>query len=295
MSLRVEATGPQLLIQDQGRAGSAHLGVPPSGALDRRALALGNRLVGNEEGAAGLEVLLGGVRLVAAGSTRIALVGAQLPLLVGGRAMAWGEAVSVRAGDRIEVGTSPDGLRSWLAFAGGITVEPVLQSRATDTFSGLGPPAVAEGDTLPLGELPAPGTPADAIPGASPLQGVSWLDLAFGPRDDWFTSTALERLLETEYVVSPESNRTGLRLDGGAQGRLERRVDHELPSEGVVNGAVQVPSSGQPLVFLADHPVTGGYPVVGVIDPPALALCAQLRPGAQVRFRRSPARPPRRS
>ncbi len=295
MSLRVEATGPQLLIQDQGRAGSAHLGVPLSGALDREALALGNRLVGNEEGAAGLEVLLGGVRLVAERSTRIALVGAQLPLVVAGRAMAWGEAVSVRAGDRIEIGTAPEALRSWLAVAGGITVGPVLESRATDTFSGLGPRPVAEGDTLPLGELPAPGTAADGIPAAAPLQGVSWLDLTFGPRDEWFTPTALDRLLATEYVVSPESNRTGLRLDGGADGRLARQIDDELPSEGVVNGAVQVPSSGQPLVFLADHPVTGGYPVVGVIDPPALALCAQLRPGARVRFRRSRARPPRRS
>ncbi len=288
MSLLVVETGPQLLVQDQGRRGSAHLGVPTSGALDQSALALGNRLVGNPEDAAGLEVLLGGMRLVCEGSGRVALTGAMMLLTVDGRPQPWGEAVPVRAGQTIEVGTAAAALRSWLAVAGGVCVDPVLGSRSTDTLTGLGPPTGAAGDRLPVGPLPAPGVAAAAVPSGSSPEARAWLSLALGPRDDWFTAAAVERLLTAEYVVTPSSNRVAVRLDGGSEGRLDRRLDDELPSEGLVTGAVQIPGRGQPLIFLADHPVTGGYPVLGVIDRQALMACAQLRPGDRLGFRLSP-------
>lgn len=279
--LRVERLDGQVLVEDLGRTGWAHLGVPRSGALDPASLALANRLVGNPENHAGLEVLLGGVSLVAEGSVRLALVGAQLPVRVDGRAVGWGEPVSLADGSTIEVGTAPGALRAWVAVAGGIDVPAVLGSRSTDTLSGLGPEPVRLGDVLTVGQPgPVPDGAGSAVPrptedGAVPLR------LRLGPRDDWFTSGSVSRLWVAEYEVSASSNRVALRLHGEP---LVRRVAGELPSEGLVTGAVQVLGDGQPLIFLSDHPTTGGYPVVGVVDPTDLPRCAQLRPGDAVRF-----------
>ncbi len=284
MSLLVHETGPLLLVQDLGRAGSMHLGVPPSGALDRAALALANRLVGNPERAAGLEILVGGVRLRARTSMRIALTGAAMELRIGGRSASWGLGESVRSGEEVEVRSTDEGLRAWLAISGGVLADPTLGSRSTDTLTGLGPAAVQPGDVLELGSWPDTQVgPGMAVP--EPVPAVWTLPLVLGPRDDWFTTEAREALFAQEYTVSPQSNRTALRLRG--QGPLARRVSGELASEGIVTGAVQVPTSGQPLVFLADHPVTGGYPVIGVIESAALAACAQARPGHRLRFQRS--------
>jgi biotin-dependent carboxylase-like uncharacterized protein len=284
-SLRVVEAGPALLVEDLGRPGWAHLGVPRSGALDPEALALANRLVGNPVETAGLEVLLGGCALEALSSVRLALTGAPMPLRVAGRDVGWGEPVSVQAGELVEIGPAPSGLRGWLALAGGIQVPEVLGSRSTDTLSGLGPPPVAGGDELLVGDAPATYVAeARAVPAAQD-DGGTVLALRWGPRHGWFTDEALGRLMSSVYEVSPDSDRVGLRLTAGAAGRLERSVDDELASEGIVLGAVQVPSDGQPLIFLADHPVTGGYPVVGVVDRHDVARCAQLRPGERVRFR----------
>lgn len=283
--LRVERLDCQVLVQDLGRPGWAHLGVPPSGALDSVSLRLANRLVGNPEQAAGLEVLLGGMTLVAEGSVRVALTGGQLALRVDGRAVAWGSAVSVPAGSRVEVGRTAGGLRAWLAVAGGVDVPLVLGSRSADTLSGLGPEPVRTGDRLPIGPAPpAPQGAASAVPDPVPDGPVTLL-LHLGPRDDWFTSGSLEGLGNAELEVSPLSSRVAVRLIGAP---LVRRQAGELPSEGLVTGAVQVPGDGQPLVFLADRPTTGGYPVVGVVDQADLPRCAQLRPGDRVRF--TPAR-----
>ncbi|MDX6308179.1 MAG: hypothetical protein QOI06_1225 [Nocardioidaceae bacterium] len=280
-ALRVEQADCLVLVEDLGRPGYAHLGVPRSGALDKVALALANRLVGNPEDHAVLEVLVGGVRLLAQESVRIALTGAQLPMVVGGRPAPWGTAVSVAAGSLVEVGPGPGGLRSWLAVAGGIDVPTTLGSRSTDSLSGLGPAALKVGDLVPVG----PATPhadgsGQAAP-ARPLTGRAVLRLRLGPRDDWFTDASLAALLSGWYDVSPSSNRVALRLRGDP---LARRAAGELASEGIVDGAIQVPGDGQPLIFLADHPTTGGYPVVGVILDDDLAWCAQLRPGDRVRF-----------
>ncbi len=291
--LRIEEAGPLTLVQDRGRPGSMHLGVPSSGALDPEALALANRLVGNPAEAAGLEIVLGGLAMRPERSVRIAVTGAQVGLRVGGRAASWGTAESVRAGERIEIVAADAGLRCWLALSGGIDVPLVLGSRSTDTLSGLGPPPVEAGTALALGRPPDAARSTGAVEELSEAEvaavPVRWaevvtLPLAPGPRDDWFTEASLERLLEHDYVVAQDSNRTAVRLLG--EEPLERTVTDELPSEGLVNGAVQVPASGQPLVFLADHPVTGGYPVVGVVTESGLAACAQARPGDRVRFRR---------
>ncbi|MYV97446.1 biotin-dependent carboxyltransferase family protein, partial [Streptomyces sp. SID3343] len=174
------------------------------------------------------------------------------------------------------------GLRSYVAFAGGVAVEPVLGSRSTDLLSGLGPPPIVTGDVLPVGcggaALPAPG--ADVARWQGPPAELV-LPLLIGPRHDWFTPAALSDLARARYTVASASNRIGLRTDGPP---LARRRTDELPSEGMVSGAVQVPSDGRPVVFLADHPVTGGYPVIGVVPPEHLTAIAQARPGTPVRF-----------
>lgn len=285
MTLVAEAPGPLMLVQDLGRAGSMHLGVPPSGALDPAALALANRLVGNPDSAAGLEILLGGARLRVDRSVRLAVTGAQVAIRVAGRAASWGVAESVRAGEAIEIDAANDGLRCWLAVSGGLDVPPVMGSRSTDTLTGLGPERLSPGDVLSLGS-----SIGEVVAGAAAVPvartAVLTLPVMLGPRDDWFTADALHTFFEQEYVVSAESDRTALRLTSGDP--LERSRGGELASEGLVTGAVQVRATGQPLVFLADHPVTGGYPVVAVVRSAALAGCAQARPGDRLRFRQVP-------
>jgi biotin-dependent carboxylase-like uncharacterized protein len=270
--------GALTTVQDLGRPGWAHLGVPRSGALDQPALRLANRLVGNEESAAGLETTLDGVRFRVDRATTVAVTGASCVVRVAGRAVAWGAARTVPAGAEVAVGRATAGLRTYVALAGGVAVEPVLGSRSTDLLSGLGPPVLAAGQRIALG--PA-GRAPHGVEAVSRRHG-STLHLRLGPRADWFTRAAVESLDGATYVVGPDSNRIGLRLVGRP---LAREVDAELPSEGMVLGAVQVPPSGQPLVFRHDHPTTGGYPVVGVVVAADLPVCAQARPGVELRLR----------
>ncbi|MGA4945207.1 biotin-dependent carboxyltransferase family protein [Streptomyces cinereoruber] len=272
--------GALTTVQDLGRPGYAHLGVVRSGALDPAAVRLVNRLVGNAEGAAVLETTVDGCAVRARCAVTVAVGGAPCPVRVDGRPAAWGTAVRVAAGSVVEVGTAVRGLRAYVAFGGGIEVEPVLGSRSTDLLSGLGPAPLARGAVLPLGAETAVRGPVDAPPWPGPPDALV-LRVRLGPRDDWFTPGALRNLATRAYRVSPASNRIGLRLEGPA---LERAVTGELASEGMVLGAVQVPPDGRPVVFLADHPTTGGYPVVGVVREADLGAAAQAVPGTAVRF-----------
>jgi biotin-dependent carboxylase-like uncharacterized protein len=278
--LTVLRAGPLTTVQDLGRPGWAHLGVPRSGALDEPALRLANRLAGNAESAAALEITLGGFAAVPSTPAVVALTGALAPLRIDGVDAGYGCAVPVDAGSRVEVGRATVGVRCYLAVAGGIAVEPVLGSRSTDTLSWLGPPRVVDGTVLPIGPHASAADGRAAAPPARPAEIV--LRARRGPRVDWFTGDAIETLFGSAYQVRPESNRIGARLAGPS---LTRAVAGELPSEGVVLGAMQIPADGRPLVFLADHPTTGGYPVIGVVERADLPLLAQARPGDTVRFR----------
>lgn len=282
--LEVLDPGALATIQDLGRRGYAHLGVPGSGALDLPAHRLANRLVGNAEGEATIEATVSGLAVRVGRAARIAVTGAPCPVDVDGRAVAWSEPVSVRAGAVVRLGPPTAGLRSYLAVSGGVAVEPVLGSRSTDLLSGLGPAPLRKGDELPLGHEVVPADHGDVVRPTMRIgrdRGV--LRIVRGPRDDWFTDGAWQTLAGTPYAVDPASNRIGLRLSGPPLARSA--AGRELPSEPMVLGAVQVPPSGQPVVFLADHPTTGGYPVIGVVHPDDVAVCAQLRPGEQVSFR----------
>ncbi|MFF1795503.1 biotin-dependent carboxyltransferase family protein [Kitasatospora sp. NPDC058263] len=279
-SLAVVRPGPLTTLQDLGRRGVAHLGVPRAGALDEPALRAANRLVGNGPGAAALETTLGGVALRAHGPAVVAVTGAPAAVLLDGRPAAWGAPVVVPDGALVEVGAATHGVRGYLAVAGGIAVPPVLGSRSADLLSGLGPAPLAVGDVLPVGP-PPPHRPApDLVPLPAPPTELV-LRLRPGPRADWFAPDAVARLARDRYRVAAASNRIALRTDGPPVGRA---VSGELPSEGMVLGAVQIPPDGRPVVFLADHPTTGGYPVVGVVPPADLAAAAQARPGTPLRF-----------
>jgi len=276
-ALTVLEAGPLTTIQDAGRPGHAHLGVPRSGWLDAPAAELANRLVGNESGAALLETTVGGAALRAEEAVTVAVTGAEADVRVDGHAAAWGEPVTLPAGAVLRVGPARRGVRSYVAVAGGIDVPEMLGSRSTDRLSGIGPPPLTDGQVLPVGPGRSP-RPVDA-PRLMAADGL--LRVRPGPRADWVSGGVL-RLAESAWSVAADSDRVGLRLAGEPLARAHRG---ELPSEGLVLGAVQVPPDGQPLVFLADHPTTGGYPVVGVVDLDDLWQCAQLRPGESVRFR----------
>ncbi|RKT51542.1 biotin-dependent carboxyltransferase family protein [Saccharothrix australiensis] len=279
-SLTVLRTGPLALVQDLGRPGHAHLGVPPSGALDPPSLRLANRLVGNPEDAAGLEVLLGGLVVRAGASCTVAVTGPSAPVLVGGAHR--DSPCHLRPGDELAIGAPTGGLRCYLAVSGGVATPPELGSRATDLLSGLGPAPLAPGDELPLGAVTGVPVGADVLPPVRVGDELA-VPVHLGPRDDWFDDP-VGRLRAGRWTVSERSNRVGVRLRGPALDRTDRHRGRELPSEGLVTGAVQVPPDGQPVVFLADHPTTGGYPVIGVVPTDALPLLGQARPGTRLRF-----------
>jgi biotin-dependent carboxylase-like uncharacterized protein len=277
--------GLRALVEDSGRRGWAHLGVGQSGAVDRPAMGLANRLVGNDQCAAVLEITNGGLELTCNGSTWIAVTGAPVSVHVGRRARWSNEAIAVRSGERVRLGVPQRGLRSYVAIRGGLVPDPVLGSRSTDLMSGLGPAPLVAGDTVPVGPPQGPVPVADVVAPATPagLDDDIVLPVELGPRADWFEPAAIDLLLGERFVTTPESDRIGVRLAGPT---LPRRIQRELSSEGVVEGSLQAPPGGRLTLFGPDHPVTGGYPVIAVVRAHALAPVAQLRPGQGVRFRR---------
>ena len=322
MMIEIEDPGPRATVQDLGRPGYAQLGVGRSGAADRGALRLANRLVGNREGAAGLELTLGGLRARFAEPVLVAVTGApcrvelnnnrpDAPARDGdhpgrrtestgqGRIGEEGAGVEadrgparlgdsgmdapffVQAGQTLSIGSPSRGLRTYLAVRGGIDVPAVLGSRSTDTLSGIGPALVARGARLGIGRETVAFPNADLAVERRPPADTPF-PIRLGPREEWFTPQAINVLTSMAYTVRPETDRVGARLDGPA---LERRQAGELRSEGMVLGALQVPPDGRPILFLADHPVTGGYPVVAVLRADCLDRAAQMRPGDPVRFR----------
>jgi len=278
-SVTVLDTGLLTTVQDSGRPGQAALGVGRSGACDRASYRLANRLVGNAENAAVLEVTHGGLRVRADGDVVIVSTGARC---VG----SWhhNAPTTLRSGEEMELGVPTSGLRTYVAVRGGFDVEPVLASCSTDTLSGLGPDVLSPGAVLAVGRSGVPMPGVDLAPVADPEAGDVTVLVTPGPRLDWFPREAWSSLVEQPWTVTSDSNRVGLRLEGEA---LQRNRTDELPSEGLVRGALQVPPSGQPMLFLADHPVTGGYPVIGYVADLDVDRCAQLRPGQDLLLRES--------
>ncbi len=293
-----EAAAPGLLVvrpgllttvQDLGRPGHQGDGVPVAGAADRQSLWVANRLVGNEPGAAALEVTLLGFEAEALTDLAVAVTGADLGAEVEGRPLAPGESFLLRRGWRLRIKGGPAGLRAYVAVAGGIAVPPVLGSRSTDLLGGLGGfrgRALLAGDVLPVGAPPAP--PAEltgrrAAQGALvPCPATATLRCVPGPEDDAFTPAAAAFFFSGEFAVDHRSDRQGLRLEGSAVVPARLR----LPSAPTCEGAVQVPAGGSPVLLLAGCQTTGGYPRLATVIGPDLPVAAQARPGlTRLRFR----------
>ncbi|MEK8069913.1 5-oxoprolinase subunit C family protein [Rhodococcoides navarretei] len=279
-ALTILQPGPLCTVQDRGRPGYASIGVGHSGAADRLSHDAANRLVGNDSGAATLEVTFGGLTLRAEFDAVVAVTGAQVICRVDGTEQGLNSTLVIRAGQELELSTPTWGLRSYLAVRGGIDMPVILGSRSTDTMSGIGPAVLSADTVLSVGNDKAGWPAAEFIPAPASTQ---TLRISFGPRADWFTEHARSTLVHQPWTVTQDSDRVGIRLDGSEP--LTRSVDSELASEGMVLGALQVPPSGQPVLFLADHPVTGGYPVIAVVTAADVSAAAQLTPGTQIRFR----------
>ena len=281
-TLEVLRTGPQALVEDLGRPGLGHVGVTSSGAADRRSHRLANRLLANPSDRATIEVTLGGFSArVHGGGLDITVTGADAQPTIDGIPFGTNSIAHVYDGQVISLAIPNSGLRSYLGIRGGIAVQPVLGSRSYDTMSRIGPPPLGAGDRLPIGEPVQHFPGIEQAPVAPISDGVVELRVTAGPRDDWFVDP--EVLVHTAWVASDRSDRVGVRLIGPP---LELRwPGRQLPSEGAVRGAIQVPPTGQPVILGTDHPVTGGYPVIGVVIDADTDRLAQVRPGQPVRFR----------
>jgi biotin-dependent carboxylase-like uncharacterized protein len=265
-ALRVVEAGWSTTMQDLGRVGYAHLGVPHAGAVDLASHALANRLVGNPRDAATLE---------SAGGLVVEAVGAVVAATSGD-----GSRHTLRSGDRLRLDPPSGVVWTYLAVRGGYVTDPVLGSRSHDTLSGIGPPAVRQGAVLQVGHDPHTELVADLAP-IRPTSSV--VRLWPGPRAGWFRR-GLETLVERAWTVGNDVSRVGVRLDAAT---FDRTADmpHHMASEGLVVGAIEITPAGEPIVMLANHPTTGGYPVVAVVEPDDIGIVAQAGPGTTIRFR----------
>jgi KipI family sensor histidine kinase inhibitor len=317
--LRILSPGLQSLVEDLGRHGHGGLGVSAAGALDRSSLRRANRIVGNQPSAAVVETVAGGLRVQAVGDQVLAVTGAPVALTVappskvpgaaaaeddtaeddtaensGGwsgqvRQAPMATAFALLDGEVLTLGAPERGFRTYLAVRGGVDTQPVLGSRSTDTMSGIGPEPLTAGGFIRAGKATSSNVVGNPeVQPDFPDNGVTVLDIVPGPRDDWFDAAALESLCSQDWTVTPRSNRVGMRLDGKP---LERSRNGELASEGTVAGALQIPPEGQPVLFLSDHPITGGYPVAAVVVDHQLDLAAQVPIGGLIRFRWAPGYP----
>ncbi|WP_184606191.1 5-oxoprolinase subunit B/C family protein [Variovorax atrisoli] len=290
-AFEIRAAGLQALLEDGGRHGQAKQGVSASGAMDRRSLQAANRLVGNASDTACIEVAYGGFQLACRGDAVVAVTGAEGPVtLTRADGAQWPlpryQPVALAEGDVLALGEPTAGIRSYIAVRGGFDIAPVLGSLSSDTLARVGPAAIAVGDVLPVRAVSAgalvgePEAPPTDLP---TVREEVVLDIVLGPRTDWFTPDAVELLCGQAWTVTPQSNRVGIRLAG--EEALARANHAELPSEGTARGSIQVPASGQPVLFLADHPLTGGYPVIASVATHHLDRAGQIPVNARVRFR----------
>lgn len=282
--LRVDSPGPLTTVQDLGRRGWLRFGVPAAGAMDPSGLVLANALVGNPPGTAALELTLAGGRFtVLDGPARIAVAGGDFPLTLDGHPVAAGRSYWLEPEQTIAIGAARTGARAYLAVGGGFRIEPVLGSVATHLRSGIGGwhgRALIAGDALPLNGLPTPG-PDLTLPMGFKRPGHPRVRVVLGPQDDHFTPAAIETFLLAEYIVTPQADRMGYRLSGP---RLEHAEGHDMVSDAIAPGSVQVPGFGEPIVLLADRQTTGGYPKIATVIGADLPDLGQRRPGDRLRF-----------
>jgi len=286
--IRILDAGPQTTVQDLGRTGQMRYGIPPSGPVDRFAFVLTNRLVGNPDTAAALECTLMGPRFEVTAAGAFAVTGADMPVTVDGQAAAGWSTIALKAGDVVKLGPARTGVRSYIGFAGGLDVPLVLGSRSTylrGRIGGLQGRALRKGDELAVlasGAVPPRRVVRDAIPDYTVEPTVR---AVLGPQADRFTDHGLRALFGGRYEVLPQSDRMGSRLRGP---RIEHARGHDIISDGIALGSIQVPGDGQPIVLLVDRQSTGGYTKVATICSSDIWRVGQARPGQSLRFQAIP-------
>jgi antagonist of KipI len=287
LNVAVQDAGLLTTVQDLGRAGHLRVGIPPSGPMDREAFVVANRLVGNPDGAAGLECTLMGPRLEFADARWVAVTGAEVSVTLDGMEMPRWASFLLRAGGVLKIGAARAGVRAYLAVSGGLATPPALGSRATylrGALGGLGGRALRKGDVLPLGApAGAPGARrvrADRVP---TYGGEPHIDTILGPQDDRFTSAGIAALFEGPYEMLPQSDRMGARFKGAP---VEHTRGHDIISDGIPLGGIQVIGEGQPIVLLVDRQTAGGYTKIGTVCSYEIGRVGQVKPGQRLHFRR---------
>ena len=284
-TIQVQTPGLQTTVQDLGRNGFGPVGVSPSGAADPISLRVGNRLVGNDESAAGLEMMLLGGTFVFPQGAILALAGSDFGAMLDDVRVEPGTSVEVRPGQTLRLGPTGSGARCYLCVQGGIAVPPFLGSASTHVLSGLGGfegRALRKGDVLRVGSSSKPFRKRTIAPRASErLSHRSVLRVTAGPQADWFSESSLRSFYTGTYRVGEQSNRMGLRVEGTA---VAQRDAGEMITEGVSLGAIQVPAGGSPIILFVEQQTTGGYPKIANVIAADLHRVGQLRPRDEIRF-----------
>jgi len=284
VTVRILDPGPLTTVQDLGRLGHLRYGIPPSGPMDRESFLLANRLVGNDDTAAGLECTYMGPRLRVERACAIAVTGAAAPVTVNGEAVPRWTTLLLRAGDTVRVGAPTAGVLSYIAFSGGLGVPVVLGSRSTylrGRLGGLEGRALRQGDLLEVAERPAPVVRSVASPPSVGADGETIVRVVLGPQEDRFTEAGIRTLLGSTYQVTQQSDRMGARLNGP---RVQHARGHDIISDGIALGSIQVPGDGQPIVLLVDRQSTGGYTKIATVCSFDIGRLAQVKVGRPVRF-----------
>jgi len=283
--IRIVDPGPQTTVQDLGRAGQLRYGIPPSGPMDVRAFVIANRLVGNADGAAGLECTLMGPRFTVQTACAIAVTGAEAPVTVNDVAAEAWTTLALAPGDTVRVAATRVGLRIYVAFSGGLDVPPALGSRATylrGRLGGLEGRALKRDDVLRLFPAPMPAARRLAPASVPALEAEPEIRVVLGPEADRFTADGIAAFLGGPYEMLPQSDRMGARLKGP---RIAHARGHDIISDGIALGSIQVPGDGQPIVLLVDRQSTGGYTKIATVGSFDIGRIGQVKPGQRVRFR----------
>lgn len=283
--IRVADPGPQTTVQDLGRLGQLRQGIPPSGPVDVRAFLIANRLVGNADGAAGLECTLVGPRFSAEGPCAIAVTGAEVPVTVNGETAPTHATLVLKSGDAVRIGAARAGVRAYVAFSGGLDVPLALGSRATflrGRLGGVDGRSLKRDDVLRLLPARIP-TPRALSPAASTgLEAEPEIRVVLGPDVERFTEEGVAAFLGGPYELLPQSDRMGARLRGA---KIAHARGPDIISDGIALGSIQVPGDGQPIVLLVDRQSTGGYTKLATVCSFDIGRIGQVKPGQRVRFR----------
>jgi biotin-dependent carboxylase-like uncharacterized protein len=283
--IRIVEPGALTTVQDLGRPGHLRYGIPPSGPMDHAAFVVANRLVGNADGAAGLECTVLGPRFEAATACALAATGAEMPLTINGAEAPPWTTLTLKPGDVVKLGAARAGVRAYLAFSGGLDVAPVLGSRSTyvrGRLGGLDGRALRKEDRLQLFPASLPPRRRARPRVVTDLRPEPEIRVVLGPQADRFTDEGIQTLLGSDYEMLPQSDRMGARLRGP---RIAHVRGHDIISDGIALGSIQVPGDGQPIALLVDRQSTGGYTKVATVCSFDIGRLGQVRPGHRLRFR----------